>query len=210
MSCQNHMFTCTWLSKVCSSDTKHIFVWENLWPEEHPSLRHAPFSKLCLHSTWHSTFFSPPLVIFRFSLSQWRGRRNNLRLLYIIGVTGRGLFTQPETRTLRQTAVKVCGFGEKWLLGKNRHVTLSPLPQWRRSGTRAHRLFYCGNRMSPAGSRSKHHYGATTRVYVNISEMLLTLRFSRISTAHLRAAMWQCLRREVFRGCHLRINLNGT
>lgn len=31
-------------------------------------------------------------------------RQNNLRLLYIIGVTGRALFTQPETRTLRKTA----------------------------------------------------------------------------------------------------------
>lgn len=31
-------------------------------------------------------------------------RQNNLRLLYIIGVTGRVLFTQPETRTLRKTA----------------------------------------------------------------------------------------------------------
>lgn len=31
-------------------------------------------------------------------------RQNNLRLLYIIGVTGRALFTQRETRTLRKTA----------------------------------------------------------------------------------------------------------
>lgn len=141
-------------------------------------------------------FFSPfsqfKLFLFHFcetSTDFFLGGRHHRRWLPTVCVCGGGV--EGERRGAWSMRVKVCGLGEKRLLGKSRHMTLSPLPQWRRSGTRAHRLVYCGNRMSPAGSHSKHHYGATAQVYVNIGEMLLTLRVSRISTAHLRAAMWQ-------------------